>query len=144
MNVLIDVNIPLDVLLDRQPWVADSKGVWDANHRKEIVGFLVATGLTNLFYIARRLVGHQRARQGVRDCLSSFDVITVNHQMLRDADALPGSDFEDNVAISCAVSSGMQAIVTRDPAGFAHSPIPVLTPAQLLAQLAQQRATPNP
>ena len=88
MNVLIDVNILLDVLLDRQPWVSDSKGVWDANHRKEIHGFLVATALTNLFYVARRLVGHQRARQGVRDCLASFDVIAVNHQVLRDADAL--------------------------------------------------------
>jgi hypothetical protein len=71
-------------------------------------------------------------------------VVAVNHQVLRDADALPGNDFEDNVCISCAVSAGMQAIVTRDPAGFIHSSIPVLTPAQLLAQLAQQQSTTNP
>ena len=144
MNVLIDVNIVLDVLLDRQPGVADSKAVWDANHRQEIRGHLVATALTNLFYIARRLVGHQRARQGVRDCLASFSVIAVHHQILIDADSQPGNDFEDNVCISCAVSAGMEAIVTRDPAGFTHSPIPVLSPAQLLAQLAQQQSRPNP
>ena len=43
MNVLIDLNIVLDVLLIREPWVADSKGVWDANHEKRIRGYLAAT-----------------------------------------------------------------------------------------------------
>jgi hypothetical protein len=49
MNVLIDVNVVLDVILERQPWLGDSKGVWDACHQMRIAGHLVATGLTNLF-----------------------------------------------------------------------------------------------
>jgi hypothetical protein len=46
MNVLIDANVALDVILERQPWLDDSKGVWDACHQKRITGHLVGTGLT--------------------------------------------------------------------------------------------------
>jgi hypothetical protein len=47
----------------------------------------------------------------------------------------PGSDFEDNLQIACAVKAGLDAIVTRNPKDFADSPVPVLTPAELLALL---------
>src|SRR3954452_11997573 len=45
MNVLIDVNVALDVLLEREPWLADSQAVWDASHQGRITGDLIATGL---------------------------------------------------------------------------------------------------
>ena len=54
MNVLIDANVALDVILERFPWLVDSKGVWDACYQRRITGHLVGTGLTNLFYISRR------------------------------------------------------------------------------------------
>jgi predicted nucleic acid-binding protein len=44
--------------------------------------------------------------------------------------------MNDNVQIACAVESAVDAIVTRDPRGFAGSPLPVLTPAELVAKLA--------
>ena len=47
---------------------------------------------------------------------------------------LPFPD-EDNVQIASAIEAQLDAIVTRAPAGFAHSPIEVLTPAQLLQRL---------
>ena len=43
MKVLIDANVVLDVLLNRSPWVTDSPAVWDANHRQQIRGHVVAT-----------------------------------------------------------------------------------------------------
>jgi hypothetical protein len=48
---------------------------------------------------------------------------------------MAGSDLEDNVSLACALAAGLDAIVTRDPKSFASSPIPVLSPAELLAQL---------
>jgi hypothetical protein len=47
----------------------------------------------------------------------------------------PGNDYEDNILIACAVEARLDAIVTRDPRGFAGSPVPVLTPAELVTQL---------
>jgi len=48
---------------------------------------------------------------------------------------MAGSDLEDNVSMACALAAGLDAIVTRDPKGFAGSPIPVLSPTELLARL---------
>jgi hypothetical protein len=36
---------------------------------------------------------------------------------------------------ACAVHNGLDAIVTRNPLDFAGAPLPVLTPAQLLARI---------
>lgn len=47
-------------------------------------------------------------------------------------------DFEDNVHIACAMAAGVGAIVTRNPADFAHSPVPIMSPRELLAALASQ------
>ena len=46
-----------------------------------------------------------------------------------------GQDFEDHLKLSSAVAANLDAIVTRDEAGFRHSPIAVLTPTQLIAKL---------
>jgi predicted nucleic acid-binding protein len=135
MNVLIDVNVALDVILERQPWLDDSKGVWDACYQMRLTGHLVATGLTNLFYVSRRIIGTTKARAGVHICLATFEIVPVGRLDLEQADAMAGSDLEDNVCLACAVNAHLDAIVTRNPKDFAASPIPVLTPTELLALL---------
>ena len=136
MKVLIDTNVILDVLLKRTPWVADAKAVWQAHEQHRIQGFVIATSITNLFYIARKLKGQPVALQCVLKCLAAFEVLPVDAHVLNDASTMPGSDFEDNVAIGCAVSAGLDVIVTRDSTGFVHSPVPAASPAELLARLA--------
>jgi len=139
MKVLLDANVILDVLLNRQPWVVDSQAVWDANHEGRIQGCVVATAVTNLFYIARKLVGQPLALRGVFDCLAAFDVLSVDSAILNDAAKLPGSDFEDNVSICCAVSNDLDLIVTRDLNGFVQSHVPAVSPAEFLARLPPAR-----
>jgi hypothetical protein len=77
MKVLIDVNVALDVILERQPWLEDSKGVWDACHETRIVGHLIATAVTNIFYVSRRLIGTEKARAAVRIGLATFEILPV-------------------------------------------------------------------
>ncbi len=43
MKVLLDLNVVLDVILNRQQWVAEASKVWDAHSSGDIEGFLVAT-----------------------------------------------------------------------------------------------------
>ena len=83
MKVLIDANVILDVLLNRSPWVTDSQAVWDANHRQQIHGQVVATTITNLFYIARKLIGQPLALSGVRDCLAENSFAGVRPWLVR-------------------------------------------------------------
>ena len=135
MKVLSDLNVVLDVVLNRQPWVVDSKQVWNAHQSGAIEGFLVATEVTNVCYIVRRLADEPTARAAVRSCLATFGILAVDQATLEDADRQPGVDYEDNVCIACATAAGVDLIVTRDPNGFLNSTVPAVSPAELMARL---------
>ena len=79
----------------------------------------------------------------MRSYLASFEILPVEKQTLADADALPGSDFEDNILIATAVAASLDAIVTRNVTDFSHSPIPVWTPAELLKRLSAAISSPS-
>lgn len=137
MKVLLDLNVVLDVILNRQPWVVDSLAVWNAQQVGNFEGILAATEITNLFYVVERIAGNAAARTAVSVCLSAFQVVAVDHLILYTAESLSGTDFEDNVCIACATSVAADWIVTRDTTGFAESSVPVIAPADLMKLLAK-------
>jgi hypothetical protein len=87
------------------------------------------------FYVVRRNADLATAHSVVAECLASFQIVPVERATLELAQTMTGSDFEDNLQIACAVLGRLDAIVTRDPKGFAGSPVPVLSPAELLARI---------
>jgi hypothetical protein len=89
------------------------------------------------FYIVRRNADLAKAHRVVSECLDSFEILPVDRSTLEHARTLPGSDFEDNLQIACAVIARLDAIVTRDPRGFAGSPVPVYSLAEFLARLSK-------
>jgi predicted nucleic acid-binding protein len=135
MRVLLDANILLDVLLDRQPWVDDSSRIWQACDDARIVGYLPASTLTDIFYVARRTTDVVTAQIALGLCLAAFELCPVDRPTIEAAADLPGGDFEDNVQIACAVAAALDAIVTRNPNDFSASSIPVFTPTAFLAHL---------
>lgn len=139
MRLLFDTNVVLDVLLNREPWVAQAKALWQARDEGRVTAYIPASVITDIFYIARRAKDIEAAYDAVRIRLDTFEICPVDRQVLEQAAVLPGNDFEDNVQIICAVMSRVDAIVTRDPAGFAINFAPyVLTPEEALAQLEQR------
>ena len=62
----------------------------------------------------------------------------VDEALLRLADTQPGPDLEDNLQLAAAIFFRLDAIVTRDPKGFAGSAVPVLAPPELLAKIVAQ------
>lgn len=137
MRVLLDTNVLLDVLLKREPWVEASSAVWQASDEGRIAGYVAACTVPDVFYIAHRLTTLQTARAAVRIYLEAFDVCPVELQVLKQAEGLSGADFEDNVQIACASLSELDAIVTRNEGDFEAAELPVVTPAELLAQLTE-------
>ena len=135
MRVLLDTNVLLDSLLQRAPWHVDADAILQAASRGELTCAVTVLSVANLFYVGRRLVGTAKALASVRTCLNSFEVLTIDRQVLLEAELLSGSDFEDNVQIATATAAGLDAIVTRDPTGFSHSPLPVWSPSELRQHL---------
>ncbi len=136
LQVLVDTNVALDQLLPRDPWHTLAQPFWQARDAGQLVASLSTTTVTDIYYIARRQVGNDTARRVIERCLREFGLIVVNRAILEHALAMLGDDFEDNVQIACAQAAGLDLIVTRDVAGFRHSPIPVIEPAAIVGYLA--------
>ncbi len=132
MRILIDTNI----LLAREPYANEARDIWVACEQQRCMGFVAAISITNIWYIGRRMIANDRVRQHIASLLTVLDVAPVNGSVLNVALNLPTTDFEDGVQISSAVAVRADAIVTRNIPDFANSPLPILTPTELLAQLA--------
>jgi predicted nucleic acid-binding protein len=132
---LLDTSVVLDLLLNRPPWAADAAVIWDAHRQQQIRAWIAAFTVSTIHYVVRKQAGIAAAQSAVRACVTTLDIAPTGHATLLAADALAGSDFEDDLQIASAVQAGVDAIVTRDPKGFAASPIAVLTPADLAASL---------
>lgn len=67
---------------------------------------------------------------------ASVNIIPLNRTIIEAALTLGFADFEDGLQY-CAARSvpAIEAIVTRDPKGFAAGALPVLTPPAALARL---------
>jgi len=136
-RVLVDVNVVLDVLLDRQPHVEGSAAVWAAIETGTAEGLLPAHAVTTIHYLIRKELGAAKAKRTISAILRVFRVATVDGSVIQDALELPLPDFEDAVTAAAALLAGCDYVVTRDAKGFLQSPIRCLTPeaaAPLLAQ----------
>ena len=91
MKVVLDAN----VLLDRSPGIGDSSALWDAAHRRQIEGYIVATAVTNLFYIARKTAGSALALEGMVAVDRCIDKPAVTGSIPGDPDRAAG--FESRV-----------------------------------------------
>ena len=134
-RLLIDTNVVLDVLMDRQPHVAASAAVFAAIEAGSAEGFLAAHAVTTIHYLISRQLKEPDAKQALATLLKLFAVAPVDGSVLQRAMQSSGADFEDSVTAAAAQASGCHLIVTRDPKGFRRAALPALTPAQTLAVL---------
>lgn len=136
MRVLVDLNVILDVLLDREPHAEASAAVWASIEGGAARGLLAAHAVTTLHYVAARAGGRPFADRCVVDVLKVFEVAPVDGAVVGEALALGWTDFEDAVCASAARASGCNVVVTRDPRGFKGSTVPGMAPREALAAIA--------
>ena len=142
MRVLIDTNIVLDFLLQREPFFQDAELLFQAVDVGEVVGYVTATTLTDMSYISRKHTRSiEQARQAVSATLTVMMICPVDRAVLESAFNSGLPDFEDAVQIFSAAAQGLEAIVTRDAQGFLSSPIPILSIQELLQQVRQKNGS---
>jgi predicted nucleic acid-binding protein len=134
-RVLVDVNVLLDVLADREPFAADSQAVLARIEAGELEGLVAAHTMTTLHYLLSKHLGKARSRKVLLDLLQILRVVAVDEDRLRHALGLDWADFEDAVQAACAEKAEAQYMVTRDKRGFVKSAVKPISPAELLALL---------
>lgn len=135
VRALVDTNVVLDWLLDRTPWSTAAQPLWDARDAGRVIIYLPASVLTDIFYIVRRQADIPTAFAAVDRVFAAVGLLPVDLALLRQARALPGNDFEDNVQIACAINAQLDMIITRNPADFRAAPVVVIEPPQITTHL---------
>ena len=134
-RILIDTNVVLDVLLDRQPHAERSAAIWKAIETGTSEGLLTAHAITTLHYLIQKELGATKARRVISEILRVFRVAAVDGSVIEEALRLSLADFEDAVTAAAARVSECNYIVTRDPKGFRGSPVRPLAPEAALPLL---------
>ncbi len=137
MRILLDINIVLDVLLKRMPFVHDSSRLWQAADDGAFDACISSFSLPTIHYICQKQAGGVAADTAVDICLEAFEIAPLYRECIVAARQIPGDDFEDNLQVACALTDFIQGILTRNPRDFLHAPIRVYSPAELLGVLRQ-------
>jgi predicted nucleic acid-binding protein len=137
LRLLFDTNVVLDLLLDRTPFAEASEQILSRVETGKVSGYLCATTITTIYYLAAKTLGARGALTEIRKLLSLFEIAPVNRPILESALASDFSDFEDAVLHEAARQTGVEAIVTRNGSDFRHAEIPVHSPEEMIRILSQ-------
>ena len=136
-KVLIDSDVILDLLLDREPFGDMSELIFEKLAAGRMQGYVTAVALLNIYYIARKALGRNAALDCVRRLLETegLEILAVDkHHVLAALDSVM-TDFEDAVQAVVAKITGLDMIVTRNIRDFRNSPVPAFSPEELLKKL---------
>jgi predicted nucleic acid-binding protein len=132
MKVLIDTNVVLDVLINNAAFFANSKKIFDFAEQKRITGFISASAITDIYYIAQRKFGKKTIKEAIKKVLKIFYPATVTDNNIYQALDLDWDDFEDSVQYIVGEGLSVDYIVTRNTKDFASGSIPVVTPERFI------------
>ena len=131
MNLMIDANILLDVLMDRQPHVRYSSLIWKLCETGKTNGYVSALSFADIIYIMRKQLDPTQTESLLNQLTFIFRFVDLHAADLKKAAALHWNDFEDALQAVAANRIDAQAIVTRNIKDYQSSPVPALTPEEV-------------
>ncbi len=137
MKILLDTNIVLDVLLARKPFVDSAREIFVRVENAEVDGYLSASSVTTLHYLAAKSLGKHDADKTIEELLVLFHIANIDKTVLQNACRENGIDYEDSVIYCAAKQENIDIIITRDKKGFKNSKVTVVSPEEFLALMEQ-------
>ena len=139
MTVLLDTNVIMDALQERQPFDAEAKEILLRAQNGEFSCCFTANAATDIFYLYRKARDLQSARQVLDFLLKTYKVVSVTHEDCISALSVLIEDFEDAIVSACANRAGADYIVSRDVQFLRdNSPVKVIAPNDFLKILMEK------
>lgn len=141
MKVLVDTNVILDVMMNREEFYENSKAVLTCCMIM-CDGFLAAHSLTNLFYVLKETakLPIEKCRENIIKLCQVFEIVGIEKKnILTAVKDLEFNDLEDSLQNQCAVNSNIDFIITRNIDDFKGSKISVVTPTEFMEIVKSRR-----
>jgi predicted nucleic acid-binding protein len=139
MKVLIDTNILLYVLLNRQPYCQDAAKIIVLSEKEIIESYVSASAITDIYYITQKEYKNKQVTIDlIKKILEVILVATITGNNIYQALDLGWNDFEDSVQYIVGESISADYIITRNLDDFNDSTIKIVTPEQFLDILSEE------
>ncbi len=135
MKFLIDANIILDVLQNREPHVGSSSLIWKLCETNQAVGYVSVLTFANIVYIMRKELRPETIEEVLKRLNLIFAFMDLTTEDLKKASELHWTDFEDALQSTIADRIKANYIITRNIRDFKNSKVMALTPSEFLARL---------
>lgn len=133
MKALFDINVVLDIVGQRVPFVGAAETAYLHAVEKSGKPFLAAHAYATLFYLLGASTTRKRRDAAMDWVFESFAVAAIGERELVAARSYAMSDFEDAMVSAAAVSADCGLIVTRNGADFENSPVQAVSPEEFLS-----------
>jgi predicted nucleic acid-binding protein len=114
MKVLIDTNVVLDAIANREPFRIDAQKIFNLILDNKLEGYITANSITDIYYIARKYLDKNNLRNTMRSLLKIFNILDVLSEDCHKALDFPLDDYEDGLLVVCGNRAGIDYIITRD------------------------------
>ncbi len=78
MTILVDTNVVLDILLEREPHAGEARFILSKCAKREVDGYLAAHSIPNLFYILRKAYSQKERRVFIKNLCDIFYISELN------------------------------------------------------------------
>lgn len=138
-KIFIDSDIILDLLCKRDPFYQFAAEVFTLGDEDKVD--LVTTSLVfaNVFYILRKLVGLDKAKELLRKLRIIIDVISVEEKAVDLALNSKFTDFEDGLQYFTARENNISILLTRNIKDYKEKDLSIQTPEEYLKTLLKYR-----
>lgn len=132
MVILIDVNVIMDYLLEREGHFEYTRRLFEYCAEPFIDGYVAFHSMSIISYVLRKHPDEER-KQALYKVTDLLTVVSASHNAVVYAIGDKNfSDFEDCLQEKCALNINADYIVTRNVKDFAASEIPAVTPAEMI------------
>lgn len=134
-KVMIDLNVVLDVLQEREPFYKASAALLAAVETGMIEGYLAAHSLTTLFYLIQKGKSSADARAMITNLLQFLKIATIDQSTIEQSLNLDYRDFEDAVQMIAAIQCKADYLITRNIKDYKPALLPVIQPIDFMGTL---------
>ena len=136
-HYFLDTNVLLDFVLLRDGFGSAAQQLFEASAANRVTLYASGLSFSHIYYIMRKTNSAPERRAALQELADLVEIIPIGRPVIEAALTLGFADFEDGLQYCAARTvSVLEAIVTRDPKGFAAGALLVLTPPAALAQVA--------
>ncbi len=131
-KVFVGTDVILDLLARRIPHFNFSALLFTLAEMKKLELYTSPLILTNTFYILRKQLGNEAAKNSLRKLRILLNIIDSSESVVDKALNSDFSDFEDAIQYYTALDHGISVIVTRNLRDYKNASLIVQTPETFL------------